>query len=70
MCTFGSKPFPGVTIVNKSSVVCVYSFSKSGNITSGFLNMSQGRKGCLAPFTTKNIDIEFKPTVFPEYESH
>lgn len=52
-----------VTIVNKSPTICLYSFSKSGSILSGFLNIKEGRKGILLPFSTRNIQIIFKPTL-------
>jgi hypothetical protein len=55
-----SKP---ITLVNNSPVACLYSFSKSGSITSGFLTVSQGRKGYIEPFSTKRLDLIFKPTM-------
>lgn len=59
----GDTTFKTVTIVNKSPVSCIYSFTKSGNITSGFLSILHGRKGVLAPFSTKVVQITFKPTM-------
>jgi hypothetical protein len=55
-----SKP---ITLINNSPVACLYSFSKSGSITSGFLTVSQGRKGYIEPFSTKRLDLFFKPTM-------
>jgi hypothetical protein len=59
----GDSASKTITIVNKSSVACLYSFTKSGSITSGFLTIVQGRKGYIEPFSTKNLEIIFKPTM-------
>jgi hypothetical protein len=58
----------GVTIVNKSSVPCIYSISKSGSISSGFLKILSGRKGVVAPMSSHTLEFAFKPTLAGSFE--
>ena len=57
-----------VTVVNRSSIPCIYSISKSGSISSGFLQVPSGRKGIIAPFSSKAIEFIFKPTMAGSFE--
>jgi hypothetical protein len=62
------KSSRGVTVVNRSSVPCLYSISKSGSISSGFLQVLGGRKGIIPPFSSKVIEFIFKPSMAGNFE--
>jgi predicted transcriptional regulator len=64
----GEQSTRGVTIVNKSSVPCIYSISKSGSISSGFLKILSGRKGVVAPMSSHTLEFAFKPSLAGSFE--
>lgn len=64
----GEKSSKGVTVVNRSSVPCLYTISKSGSISSGFLQVLGGRKGIIPAFSSKVIEFIFKPTLPGTFE--
>ena len=64
----GSTVSKSVTIVNKSIIPCLFSISKSGSISSGFLTIPSGRRGWIAAKSSLNIDFLFKPTLPGTFE--
>jgi hypothetical protein len=59
----------GLSITNKSSIPLFYSISKSGNIASLFLSVSNDReRGMVPALTTKTIEFAFKPNLSGLYE--
>ena len=64
----GEKSSRGVTVVNRSSVPCLYTISKSGSISSGFLQVPGGRKGLIPAFSSKVIEFIFRPTLPGNFE--
>ena len=56
------------TVANLSGVPLVYSISKSGSISSGFLSVSNGRKGIIEARSSKNIEFTFRPTLHGPFE--
>lgn len=57
-----------VSVVNRSSIPCVYAICKSGSISSGFLKIPEGRQGFIAALSTKYIEFIFKPTLPGTFE--
>ena len=57
-----------IIITNNSSIPLIYSISKSGSISSGFLRITSGRKGQLAPLASKTIEFVFKPALHGVFE--
>jgi hypothetical protein len=57
-----------LSIVNRSSVPLFYSISKSGSISSAFLQISGDRKGKVDPFGTGYVELVFKPTLKGSFE--
>ena len=59
----GDMSTRSATLVNRSEVPCIYSISKSGSISSGFLRISNDHKGYIGPKSSRTIDFIFKPTL-------
>ena len=59
--TVGDESTMGVTIVNKSSVPLIYDITKSGSISSRYLQIPTGRKGQVPPLQSFTIDLIFRP---------
>ncbi|KAJ1431221.1 hypothetical protein B484DRAFT_44485, partial [Ochromonadaceae sp. CCMP2298] len=64
----GDKTSRTVTVVNRSSLPCLYAVSKSGSISSGFLQVPEGRKGIIPPFSSKYIEFIFQPKMAGTFE--
>lgn len=64
----GDTSTRGVTIVNRSIIPCMYSISKSGSISSGFLTISSGRKSIIQPQASSVIEFTLKPTLAGSFE--
>lgn len=57
-----------IIITNNSSIPLYYSISKSGSISSGFIIIERGRKGFLAPYGSKTVELVFKPALHGVFE--
>ena len=64
----GDTSTRGVTIVNRSIIPCMYSISKSGSISSGFLTISSGRKSIIQPQASSVIEFTLKPALAGSFE--
>eukprot|EP01034_Spumella_vulgaris_P022230 gene22230-28344_t len=64
----GDKTSRVVTVVNRSSIACLFSISKSGSISSGFLQIPQGRHGVIPAYSTKHVEFIFRPTLAGTFE--
>ncbi len=64
----GDTSTRGVTIVNRSTIPCMYSISKSGSISSGFLTISSGRKSIIQPQASSVIEFTLKPALAGSFE--
>lgn len=57
-----------VTVVNRSSITCLYEISKTGSISSDYLKVPEGRRGSIPPFSFKNINFIFEPILAEPFE--
>jgi hypothetical protein len=57
----GETSTRALSISNKSNFALVYNITKSGSISSSFLNVLNGRRGIVAAMSTKVIEFEFRP---------
>lgn len=66
--TVGEQYSWSVSVSNLSGIPVLYSISKSGSISSGFLFFSSGRQGQIPPHSTSQVEIIFKPTLPGPFE--
>eukprot|EP01038_Epipyxis_sp_PR26KG_P006036 gene6036-8310_t len=59
-----------ITMLNKSNIPCLYSISKSGSISSGYLSIPEGRKGAILPMASKSITLIFRPFMAETFEEN
>ena len=66
--TVGEVTTMGVTIMNKSTVPLLYSISKSGSISSGFIRIPSGLRGRISAMKSQTIEFAFCPKLPGPFE--